>query len=210
MNVVKEIVMKKVHEIKPYFRNSRNNEKTVELLVKLIPQVGFNVPILLDAKGVIVKGHARFKAAIKLGMEEIPCVITYADEETIKLDRIADNKVGEFTEWLTEGLTFEVDSLNVDKGILEDLGLKVFDFSTPVAQWEDDKPAQTTTQGTADKFKEYMQKNGPSVSEADIKQAEVEQKQTAVQPKVYAKVICEKCGHIMFIAENFIKFEYNN
>ena len=208
MNVVKEIVMKRINEIKPYFRNSRNNEKTVELLVKLIPQVGFNVPILLDTKGVIVKGHARFKAAIKLGMEEIPCVITTADEETIKLDRIADNKVGEFTEWLTEGLTFEVDSLNVDKGILEDLGLKVFDFSTPVAQWEGDKPVVNES-ATTEKFKEYMQKNGPSVSEADIKQAEVQQTQSVNQPKVYAKVICEKCGHIMFIAENFIKFEYN-
>jgi hypothetical protein len=207
MNVVKEIVMKRINEIKPYFRNSRNNEKTVELLVKLIPQVGFNVPILLDQKGVIVKGHARFKAAIKLGMEEVPCVITNADEETTKLDRIADNKVGEFTEWLTEGLTFEIDSLNADKTILEDLGLKVFDFSTPVAQWEDDKP---TAEGTAERFKQHIAQNGPTVTEADIKQAEVQQQQNAAAPKVYAKVLCEKCGHIMFISENFIKFEYNN
>jgi hypothetical protein len=207
MNVVKEIVMKRINEIKPYFRNSRNNEKTVELLVKLIPQVGFNVPILLDQKGVIVKGHARFKAAIKLGMEEVPCVITTANEETTKLDRIADNKVGEFTEWLTEGLTFEIDSLNADKTILEDLGLKVFDFSTPVAQWQDDKP---TAEGTAERFKQHIAQNGPTVTEADIKQAEVQQQQNAAAPKVYAKVLCEKCGHIMFISENFIKFEYNN
>lgn len=207
--MVKEIVIKKINEIRPYFRNPRNNEKTVELLMRLIPQMGFNVPILIDEKGVIVKGHARYKAAIKLGMEEVPCVVTHADEESIKLDRIADNKVSEYTEWLTEGLTFEVDTLNVDKGILEDLGLKVFDFSTTVPEWEDDNPLPQQQGDTSERFKQFMA-TSPGVTEDDIKQAEVKQKQYGAEKKVYAKVVCENCGHIMFISENFIKFEYNN
>ncbi len=61
MEVVNKIVMKKLNEIKPYFKNPRKNDKTVEMLVKVIPQVGFNVPILIDKDGVIVKGHARYK-----------------------------------------------------------------------------------------------------------------------------------------------------
>ena len=32
------------------------NEKTVDLLVKYIPKVGFNVPLVLDRNNVIVKG----------------------------------------------------------------------------------------------------------------------------------------------------------
>ena len=93
MNVSKEIVMMPISKVKPYVRNPRKNDKTVKLLVDIIPKVGFNVPIVVDKNGVIVKGHARFTAAIRLGMTEVPCIVTDADEEAIKLDRIADNKI---------------------------------------------------------------------------------------------------------------------
>ena len=99
MEIVKRIVMKKISEVKPYVRNPRKNDKTVNLLVEIIPKVGFNVPLVIDRNGIIVKGHARYAAAIRLGMEEIPCVVTDADEETIKLDRLADNRISEFSEW---------------------------------------------------------------------------------------------------------------
>ena len=125
MEIVNQIVMKKLNEVKPYFRNPRRNDKTVEMLVKVIPQVGFNVPILIDKDGVIVKGHARYKAAFKLGMEEVPCVVTNASEEQIKLDRITDNKISELSEWLDEGLAHEIDMLDISfEGILGDLDLK--------------------------------------------------------------------------------------
>ncbi len=94
-----KIVYKKIHEIKPYARNPRVNNKTVDELCKMIPKVGFNVPLVIDQNGVIIKGHARFKAAIRLGMTELPCIISEADGETNKLDRIADNRVIEFSEW---------------------------------------------------------------------------------------------------------------
>lgn len=122
LKVVNEIVMKKLNEIRPYFRNPRKNDKTVEMLVKVIPQVGFNVPILIDKNGVIVKGHARYKAAFKLGMEEVPCVVTNASEEEINLDRITDNKISELTEWLDEGLMHEIDAIDIGfNDILKDL-----------------------------------------------------------------------------------------
>ena len=80
IDVSKQIVMKPISEVKPYVRNPRKNEKTVKLLVDIIPKVGFNVPLVIDKKGIIVKGHARYAAAIQLGMTEVPCVITDADE----------------------------------------------------------------------------------------------------------------------------------
>lgn len=125
MEVVNKIVMKKLNEIKPYFKNPRKNDKTVEMLVKVIPQVGFNVPILIDKNGVIVKGHARYKAAFKLGMEEVPCVVTTASPEQINLDRITDNRISELSEWMEEGLLHELDTLDVKfNDILGDLDLK--------------------------------------------------------------------------------------
>ncbi len=37
-----------IKQIKPYERNARKNDKTVEKLVELLPKVGFNVPLLID------------------------------------------------------------------------------------------------------------------------------------------------------------------
>ena len=123
--IVNKVIMKKLNEIKPYFKNPRKNDKTVEMLVKVIPQVGFNVPILIDKDGVIVKGHARYKAAFKLGMTEVPCVITNASPEQINLDRITDNRISELSEWMEEGLMHELDALDVKfDDILGDLDLK--------------------------------------------------------------------------------------
>lgn len=143
MNAVDKIVMKNINEIKPYEKNPRRNDKTVELLVKVIPKVGFNVPILVDKNGVIVKGHARYLAAKKLGLDKVSCVVTYADEEAIKLDRIADNKISEFSEWVNDELLHELEALNTDFDF-EQLGLpNVKTFDAP--EFEDiDKPFAPT------------------------------------------------------------------
>ena len=94
-----QIQMVHVGKIIPYWRNPRRNDKTVETLIEVIKQYGFNVPLVIDKNNVVVKGHARLKAAKRLGMEEVPCVVTDADPETIKADRIADNKIQEMSFW---------------------------------------------------------------------------------------------------------------
>jgi len=109
-----KIVMKRINEIRPYIRNPRMNGKTVELLCDLIPKVGFNVPIVIDKKGVIVKGHARFSAAIRLGMEEVPCIVTHASPEEIKADRIMDNKISEYSEFVDQKVLEEIRNLDLD------------------------------------------------------------------------------------------------
>lgn len=111
--------MKKLTEIKPYVRNPRENDITVDKLVKIIPQVGFNVPLVLDKNGIIVKGHARFRAGIRLGMEEFPCIISEASDEQNKLDRISDNRVSEFSEWVMDALKEELDGITMDTSDLE-------------------------------------------------------------------------------------------
>jgi hypothetical protein len=56
-------------------------------------------------------------------MKELPYVYTDNDDETDKLDRIADNKVQEFSLWDTELLSSELAGLNLsfefDLGILD-------------------------------------------------------------------------------------------
>jgi len=45
---------------------------------------GFMVPVLVDDKGVIVAGHARFLAARQLNLERIPVIVVSHLSETEK------------------------------------------------------------------------------------------------------------------------------
>jgi len=94
-----EVVYRTLDSVKPYWKNPRHNDVTVDALVEYIPIFGFNVPIVIDKEGVIIKGHARYHAAVKLGLAEIPCIVSENDEKTNKIDRIADNRVFELSKW---------------------------------------------------------------------------------------------------------------
>lgn len=225
MEVVDKIVMRPISTIKPYIRNPRKNDKTVDLLVQIIPKVGFNVPLVIDKKGVIVKGHSRFRAAIKLGMKELPCVITDADEETIKLDRLADNKISEFSEWVNDDLMHELDSLNID------FDLSTIGFDMPkmeeIPSFDDFDLGEDMPEDAADggeeisqekrealyqeflaRQREEQQAKGDEICKDDIPPATTEkaleraverQREEAAPPPKYYKCVCEKCGHVMFV-----------
>jgi ParB-like chromosome segregation protein Spo0J len=199
-----EIVMRPINTVRPYVRNPRKNDKTVEALCKLIPKVGFNVPLVIDEKGIIVKGHARFTAAIRLGITEVPCIITHADEDAIKADRITDNKISEFSEWNNGELMQEVNEMDFD---LSDIGLPKIEFG--------DMPAVET-------IKESLDGDGTISDEQKEKmyqefKAEQEVKKAVEDPAVsdksleeefgetpYYKVVCDKCGYTMFFKEGEI------
>lgn len=125
-----EIVTKGLHELIPYEKNARKNDKAVPLVAKSIEQFGFKVPIVIDRNNVIVCGHTRYKAAHTLGIEEVPCII--ADDLTdqqIKAYRLADNKVAEVSKW--------------DKGILSLEMNEIFDFDMSDFGFEIADPVDT-------------------------------------------------------------------
>ena len=113
-----KIIEKKITELKEYENNPRNNDGAVDAVAESIKQFGFKVPIIIDSDGVIIAGHTRRKAAEKLGLETVPCII--ADDltpEQIKAFRLADNKTAELAGWdfakleaeLAELTAFDVD-----------------------------------------------------------------------------------------------------
>lgn len=121
-----EIINKKIDEIIPYENNPRFNDDAVEYVAKSIKEFGFKVPMVIDKDGVIVAGHTRYKAALELGLEEVPCVI--ADDLTddqIKAFRLADNKVSEKAQWDFELLEEELDLIDLD---MEDYGFEKIDI----------------------------------------------------------------------------------
>ena len=207
MEIVKKIIMKKISEVRPYVRNPRKNDKTVDLLVEVIPKVGFNVPLVIDKAGVIVKGHARYAAAIRLGMTELPCVVTDADEETIRLDRLTDNKISEFSEWIDDDVLHELDTLNLDF----DIDLEAFGLPVTFDDYDDGDllPEDGDSDGDGDRkarFAAYLESTEESQKETIVTQEQLDRAkatahQVAEKPPKYFKVVCENCGKIMFIKE---------
>lgn len=107
-----KIVNLKTDQLIPYVNNPRHNEDAVDAVASSIAAFGFNVPIVLDKDHVIITGHTRRLAAIKLGLESVPCLI--ADHLTpaqVQAFRLADNRVAEISTWDDDLLQAELDQL---------------------------------------------------------------------------------------------------
>lgn len=120
-----EIIYKSTNEIEPYENNPRNNNEAVEKVAVSITDYGFRVPIIIDSNNVIVAGHTRYKAALKIGCESVPCiVIDDLTPEQIRAYRLVDNKTAEYSSWDFEMLEKELKSLDIDISEFEfpDLG----------------------------------------------------------------------------------------
>ncbi len=108
-----EIQYRRLSEITPYENNPRVNDDGVEAVAESIKAFGFKVPMVLDKDGVIICGHTRYKAAQKLGIDQVPCVI--ADdltEKEAKAFRLADNKVSDFSIFDNKKLLEELEDLD--------------------------------------------------------------------------------------------------
>jgi ParB-like chromosome segregation protein Spo0J len=129
-----------IGKLKPYEQNSKMHPgDQVDKIARSIEQFGFRIPLLIDKNNEIISGHGRYLAAMKLGIEAVPCIrAKNLSTEQIKAFRIADNKVAE-SAWDEELLTQEMIELfeaDFDLGMtgfsekeLKDL-LKDFDHET--------------------------------------------------------------------------------
>jgi len=61
------IVEKKISELVEYEGNPCVNDDAVTPVAESIKSFGFKQPIVIDGNNVIVVGHTRYRAAIKLG-----------------------------------------------------------------------------------------------------------------------------------------------
>lgn len=108
-----QITNKKISELKEYENNPRDNTAAIEAVANSIDEFGFKVPIIVDGNNIIIAGHTRYKAAISLGLEEVPCIIASdLTPEQVKAFRLADNKVGEIATWDLEKLKLELEGID--------------------------------------------------------------------------------------------------
>jgi hypothetical protein len=128
-----EITQKKISEIRPYVNNARiHSVEQIEQIMESIKEFGFTNPLIIDDEDRLIAGHGRLEAAIKLGINEVPCVVLdWLTEEQKKALTIADNKIALNAGWNEELLELEIEELKLEGfnvGII-DLGLKMETFT---------------------------------------------------------------------------------
>jgi len=114
-----------IDQVRPYPGNPRQNEEAVDAVAASLREFGFRQPIVVDAEGVIIVGHTRWKAAKKLGLTKVPVhIATDLTEAQVKAYRIADNQTATIADWDYALLPIELASL---QEMSYDLGLLGFD-----------------------------------------------------------------------------------
>lgn len=144
-----KIVMKKIKDITPYMNNPRKNDKAIDAVMHSIEEFGFKNPIIIDKDGVIISGHTRRLAAIKLGLREVPCIVgSHLTDAQVKAFRLADNRVSEIAVWdddllkeeMKNVLDMDLDIYGFDIGNIEDImqeetGIKTHKCPKCGAEW---------------------------------------------------------------------------
>ena len=133
-----QIVYKNVTELVPYEKNPRKiSDEAINAVAESIQTFGFKNPILIDKNNVIVAGHTRRLASLKLGLESVPCVV--CDDLTpqeIKALRLADNKTNELADW-------DLPELDLELSDLDDMDMERFGFDIS----EEDEEKETKSIG---------------------------------------------------------------
>jgi len=115
-----------IDKIRPYEGNPRVIPQiAIEKVAASIREFGWRQPIVVDEDGVILVGHTRLRAARQLGHSTVPVHVAHGlTKDQARAYRLADNRVGEETEWDLEALKLELQDLGSHRA---DLVLTGFD-----------------------------------------------------------------------------------
>ena len=102
----------RIDRLIPYARNPRKNDQAVDRMCASIREFGFKIPCLVRSNGEVVDGHLRLKAALKLGITEVPVIL--CDEWTpaqVKAFRLLVNRSVTWANWDEDLLALELEDL---------------------------------------------------------------------------------------------------
>ena len=137
-------------DLSVYAKNARvHPEAQIQSLASAIERFGFTQPIIVNDKLTILAGHARFEAARRIGLEQIPCrVVSGLSAAEQKAYVIADNKISEESSWDYDMLLEEISSIH---GLdLDDDLNRLLDFSGFIPETDSEtgyKPETNPSQG---------------------------------------------------------------
>ena len=129
-------ILRPPSSLTPYPDNPRSTDEAVEKVADSIQQFGFRQPIVVDKDHVIICGHVRHQAALKLGLKEVPVhVADDLSDDNAKAYRLADNRLAEIAKWDTDKLSQEVQELDLNPNIdLTLLGFSADELAQLVTQ----------------------------------------------------------------------------
>jgi hypothetical protein len=128
------IKMFDIEALTPDPNNPRVNTGAISQVAESIRLFGFRVPLVVDADGNIIAGHTRYRAAISLGMTQVPCVLAddltqeQRDAFAVAENRTSDfaffdvEKLGKFVEGIDPALlaAFDIDAVLLGGGGSDD------------------------------------------------------------------------------------------
>jgi DNA modification methylase len=107
-----QIELRRLTDIIPYGNNPRLNDDAVDAVAASIREFGFRQPIVVDEQGIIVAGHTRYKAALKLGLDKVPVHVARGlTRAQVKAYRLADNQTASLAQWNDDLLSRELRAL---------------------------------------------------------------------------------------------------
>lgn len=111
--IEKEIEILKIENIKPYEKNAkRHPKKQIEQIKKSIKEYGYNDPIQIDEKNMILAGHGRYVALKEMGYTEIQVLrITGLNEQQKKAYILVHNKLNMSTGFDNDILIEELEDI---------------------------------------------------------------------------------------------------
>lgn len=114
----------------PSKRNPRRHPPTqIESLKRVIAELGFDQPIVVDQNREVIKGHGRLEAALGLGLPEVPVVVRHISENNARFLRAVDNEVPS-DQWDSTALSQDLTSLESAGFDLNITGFSYEDHST--------------------------------------------------------------------------------
>jgi DNA modification methylase len=133
------VEMRPIGSVRPYENNPRLNDATVDAVAASLREYGWRQPIVVDEQDVIIVGHTRYKAAIKLGMTEVPVHVARGlTAAQARAYRIADNQTATLSQW------------DEDKLPLELMELQKADFDLPLTGFPEDEVLRLLTHPTGE------------------------------------------------------------
>ena len=105
-----------VEQLNLYPANARKHSKEqLKMIAASIQEYGWTVPVLIDKGGEVIAGHGRILAAQSIGITEVPAIkLEHLTPAQARAYRIADNRIGDLSEWDMEALEKELRELAGD------------------------------------------------------------------------------------------------
>lgn len=107
------VVLRPTAQLKAHPRELRqHSDKQLAQIAASIREFGFLVPIVADPHDTILAGHARWLAAQRLGLPQVPVILAdHLSPERLRAFRLADNRLAENASWNRDALALELREL---------------------------------------------------------------------------------------------------